>query len=168
MTTHLPAPALTSANPVLRVPPAAPADAAAYFTASLAFHTDVSDVAAALEAAEGGGDPGFVLVDTRSTQAWDQGHIPGAVHLPTAQIPQLAGAFLDHAVPVVVHCWGPGCNGAVRAAAALAGLGYQVKEMLGGIEYWIREGFGYRTAEGPARRDPDALTAPLGADACGC
>ncbi|CAG6397048.1 rhodanese-like domain-containing protein [Streptomyces cocklensis] len=173
MTTHLAtaataAPVVTSVNAVLRVPPATPADAAAYFTASLAFHTDVSDVAAALEAAQAGTDPGFVLVDTRSTEAWDQGHIPGAVHLPTAQIPQLAGTFLDRSVPVVVHCWGPGCNGAVRAAAALAGLGYQVKEMLGGIEYWIREGFGYETAEGPGRRDTDGLTAPLGAAACGC
>jgi rhodanese-related sulfurtransferase len=157
---------LTSANPVLRVPPAAPADAAAYFAASLAFHTDVSDVAAALAAEE---PPGFVLVDTRSTEAWEQGHIPGAVHLPTAQIPQLADAFLDRAVPVVVHCWGPGCNGATRAAHALASRGYQVKEMLGGIEYWIREGFGYETADGaPARRDADPLTAPAAAADCGC
>jgi rhodanese-related sulfurtransferase len=159
---------VTSTNAVLRVSPAAPAEAAAYFTASLAFHTDVSDVAAALHAAEPGTGPGFVLVDTRSTQAWDQGHIPGAVHLPTAQIPQLAATFLDRSVPVVVHCWGPGCNGATRAAAALAGLGYQVKEMLGGIEYWIREGFGYRTGEGPARREADVLTAPAGAADCGC
>ncbi|WP_327292807.1 rhodanese-like domain-containing protein [Streptomyces sp. NBC_01198] len=165
-TDHLVAgePAVTSVNAVLRVPPATPADAAAYFTASLAFHTDVSDVAAAFDA---GGDPGFVLVDTRSTEAWEQGHIPGAVHLPTGRL-TASTAFLDPAVPVVVHCWGPGCNGAARAAAALAGLGYQVKEMLGGIEYWIREGFGYETAAGPARREPDDLTAPFGSDACGC
>lgn len=71
-------------NPVLRVAPAAPAQAAAYFRASLAFHADVSDVAAALAA---GGDPGFVVVDSRSTESWDQGHIPGALHLPTALIP---------------------------------------------------------------------------------
>ena len=159
------APAVTSTNAVLRVPPAAPAAAAAHFAASLAFHTDVSDVAAALG---GGEDPGFVLVDTRSTQAWDQGHIPGAVHLPTAAIPELAHVLLDRQVPVVVHCWGPGCNGATRAAFALATLGHQVKEMLGGMEYWIREGFSYETADGPARRDPDALTAPVAADDCGC
>ena len=133
-----------------------PPTAAAYFAACLAFHTDVSDVAAALAA---GGDPGFVLVDSRSTEAWDQGHIPGAVHLPTARHPRAGRRLLDPAVPVVVHCWGPGCNGATRAAAALAGLGYQVKEMLGGIEYWIREGFGYETAD-RARRAADPLTAP--------
>ncbi|MFD3451494.1 rhodanese-like domain-containing protein [Streptomyces sp. NPDC058691] len=152
-------------NPVLRVPPAAPAQAAAYFAASLAFHTDVSDVAAAPAA---GGDPGFVLVDSRSTEAWEQGHIPGAVHLPTADIPRLAPALLDPAVPVVVHCWGPGCNGATRAALALAMLGYQVKEMLGGMEYWIREGFAYESAAGTEQRPADPLTAPTGAGDCGC
>ncbi|MEE4543851.1 rhodanese-like domain-containing protein [Streptomyces sp. V4-01] len=142
-----------------------PEAAAGYFAAALAFHTDVSDVAAALA---GGGDPGFTLVDSRSTESWHQGRIPGAVHLPTALIPQRAAQLLDPDRPVVVHCWGPGCNGALRAALALATLGYQVKEMLGGIEYWVREGFAYETAQGPARREPDALVAPLAADDCGC
>ncbi|WP_409235352.1 rhodanese-like domain-containing protein [Streptomyces sp. PA5.6] len=152
-------------NAVLRVPPAAPAAAAAYFGASLAFHADVSDVASALA---GDGDPGFVVIDTRSTASWDQGHVPGAVHLPTALIPEQAEALLDKAVPVVTYCWGPGCNGATRAALALAQRGYQVKEMLGGFEYWAREGFEFETWEGRERRDADPLTAPLDAGDCGC
>ncbi|WP_333775831.1 rhodanese-like domain-containing protein [Streptomyces sp. IBSBF 3136] len=154
----------TFVNPVLRTAPAAPAEAAAYFRASLAFHADVSDVAAVLAA---GGDPGFVVVDSRSTDSWDQGHVPGAVHLPTALIPEQAGQLLDKSVPVITYCWGPGCNGATRAALALAELGYQVKEMLGGFEYWAREGFAYETWQGPARRDADPLTAPLAGE-CGC
>ncbi|MEU3600459.1 rhodanese-like domain-containing protein [Streptomyces sp. NPDC006798] len=165
------APAAPAPDAVLRTPPAAPADAAAYFRASLAFHTDVSDVAAALTAggAPGGpADPGFVLVDTRSTAAWEQGHIPGARHLPTALVPEQAERLLDPAVPVVTYCWGPGCNGATRAALALAERGYRVKEMLGGFEYWVREGFGYETWEGGDRRAPDPLTAPAGAADCGC
>ncbi|MFD7873600.1 rhodanese-like domain-containing protein [Streptomyces sp. NPDC059766] len=157
--------ATATANPVLRVPPAVPAEAAAYFRANLVFHADVSDVAAAL-AAEG--DPGFVVLDSRSTGSWDQGHIPGAVHLPTALIAVQADRLLDKSVPVVTYCWGPGCNGATRAALVLAELGYQVKEMLGGFEYWVREGFAYETWEGPARRDADALTAPVDAQDCGC
>ncbi|MER5754003.1 rhodanese-like domain-containing protein [Streptomyces sp. NPDC002088] len=157
--------AATAVNPVLRVAPAAPAEAAAYFRASLVFHADVSDVATALAA---GGDPGFVVLDSRSTESWDQGHIPGAVHLPTALIPEQAEQLLDKSVPVVTYCWGPGCNGATRAAFALAELGYQVKEMLGGFEYWAREGFAYETWEGPARRDADPLTAPVDAEDCGC
>ncbi|GGW11546.1 sulfurtransferase [Streptomyces capoamus] len=153
-----------SANPVLRVAPAAPTEAAAWFRASLAFHADVSDVAAALAA---DGDPGFVLVDSRSALSFDQGHLPGAVHLPTALVPERAGRLLDKDVPVVTYCWGPGCNGATRAALALAERGYRVKEMLGGFEYWAREGFAYETGRGPARRDPDPLTAPVDGD-CGC
>jgi rhodanese-related sulfurtransferase len=155
----------TTVNPVLRVAPAAPADAAAHFRAGLAFHTDVSDVAAALDT---GGDPGFVLVDSRSTEAWDQGHIPGALHLPTALVPEQAGQLLDRSVPVVTYCWGPACNGAARAALALAELGYQVKEMLGGFEYWVREGLAFETWQGCERRTPDPLTAPVDAGDCGC
>ncbi|WP_030976359.1 rhodanese-like domain-containing protein [Streptomyces sp. NRRL S-1824] len=155
----------SAGNPVLRVPPASPAAAAAYFGASLAFHADVSDVAAALAADV---DPGFVVLDSRSTASWDQGHIPGAVHLPTALIAEQARDLLDPAVPVVTYCWGPGCNGGARAALALAELGYQVKEMLGGFEYWAREGFEFETWEGRRRRAADPLTAPVDSDDCGC
>lgn len=155
----------TAVNPVLRVAPAAPAAAAAYFRASLAFHADVSDVAAALATDD---DPGFVVLDSRSTEAWDQGHIPGAVHLPTALVAEQAVRLLDRAVPVVTYCWGPGCDGATRAALALAELGFQVKEMLGGFEYWVREGFEYETWRGRERRAADALTAPVDAEDCGC
>ncbi|MFE9774554.1 rhodanese-like domain-containing protein [Streptomyces sp. NPDC005931] len=155
----------TTVNPVLRVAPASPARAAAHFRASLALHADVSDVAAAFAA---GGDPGFVLVDSRSTEAWDQGHVPGAVHLPTALVAEQAGALLDPSVPVVTYCWGPGCNGAARAALALAELGYHVKEMLGGFEYWVREGLVFETWRGREQRAPDPLTAPVAGDDCGC
>ncbi|MGW4731748.1 rhodanese-like domain-containing protein [Streptomyces shenzhenensis] len=154
---------VNAVDPVLRVPPATPAEAAAHFRAALACHADVSDVAAALAA----GDPGFVVLDSRSAAAFDQGHIPGAVHLPTAFIAERAGRLLDRSVPVVTYCWGPGCNGATRAALALAELGYQVKEMLGGFEYWAREGFPYDTRRGRESRPVDPLTAPPAAD-CGC
>ncbi|WP_330174751.1 rhodanese-like domain-containing protein [Streptomyces sp. NBC_01498] len=162
---------MTAPDPVLRVPPASPAEAAAHFRASLRLYADVSDVAAGLAAEGDSGsvvrDPGFVVLDSRSTESWDQGHVPGAVHLPTALIAERAGDVLDRSVPVVTYCWGPGCNGATRAALALAELGYQVKEMLGGFEYWVREGFAYETLRGPERREPDGLTAPV-AGACGC
>jgi rhodanese-related sulfurtransferase len=135
-----------------------------FFAARLACQTDVSDVHAALES----GDPGFVLIDSRGGAGWHQAHIPGAVHLPTADIPASAPRLLDPAVPVVTYCWGPGCNGATRAALALAELGYQVKEMLGGIEYWQREGFPVDTATGSVRAAPDPHTAPVGAIGCAC
>jgi rhodanese-related sulfurtransferase len=133
--------------------------AVAFFTARLTFQTDVADVHAALEQA----DPGFVLIDSRGTPAWRQGPIPGAVHLPTAEIPMRAGLLLDPAVPLVTYCWGPGCNGATRAALAFAHLGYRTREMIGGVEYWIREGFPIETDTATSTAAPDPLTAP-----CGC
>jgi rhodanese-related sulfurtransferase len=151
-------------NPVLATPPAAPAQAAAWFAAALAMQTDVSDVRAALLT----GAPGFALVDSRGLPAWQQGHIPGAIHLPTDQLAARAAELLDPAVPVVTYCWGPGCNGATRAALLLAGLGYAVKEMIGGIEYWIREGFAVRTAAGELTRAADPLTAPAAVPGCAC
>jgi rhodanese-related sulfurtransferase len=134
-------------------------DAVTFFAARLAFQTDVADVHTALAS----GDPGFVLVDSRSGAAWAQGRIPGAVHLPITEIPERAAPLLDPGVPVVTYCWGPGCNGATRAALALARRGYVVREMLGGVEYWTREGFPVETATGLTRSAADPLTAP-----CGC
>ncbi|WP_019630548.1 rhodanese-like domain-containing protein [Actinomadura atramentaria] len=149
---------------VLSVPAAAPADAAAHFAARLAFETDASDVRADLAA----GVLGLVVVDVRGADAWAQGRIPGALHLPVARIAADAPALVDPAATVVTYCWGPGCNGATRAALAFARLGYRVKEMLGGFEYWVREGFPYDTDAGPARRPADDLTAPRDAVSCDC
>jgi rhodanese-related sulfurtransferase len=147
-------------NPVLAVPPADPRRAAAAYAERLALQTDVSDVHAALTA----GTTDFVLLDSRSDESWAQGHIPGAVHLPTAQIPHRAAGMLDPSLPVVTYCWGPGCNGATRAALALALQGYAVKEMLGGVEYWIREGLPLRTGEKLVTVPTDPLVGPV----CGC
>jgi rhodanese-related sulfurtransferase len=136
-----------------------PAQSAAHFSARLGLYTDVSDVRAALAS----GDPGFTLVDTRARVAWDQGHVPGAVHLPRTEVAERAAALVAPSRPVVVYCWGPGCNGATRAALALARAGFEVREMLGGYEYWVREGLPVATASGIEHPTPDPLTVP-----CGC
>jgi rhodanese-related sulfurtransferase len=138
--------------------------AAAHFQAKLRFETDPSDVHAALIS----GDPAFVVVDSRGDAAWEQGHLPGALHLPTAQIGDRAAALLDPAVPVVTYCWGPGCNGSTRAALALSELGYQVREMIGGFEYWTREGLPTEAHNTTRRVTPDPLTAPASTPACDC
>jgi len=143
---------------------AAPTLAVDHFAARLAFETDVSDVRAALQDAR----PDLVLIDSRGSAAWDQGHIPGALHLPTAEIPDRSGALVPTTALVITYCWGPGCNGATRAALAFARLGYHVKEMLGGYEYWVREGFPVRTAAGLVSQPPDPLTAPVTGITCAC
>jgi rhodanese-related sulfurtransferase len=133
---------------------ATPAEAVAHFRGRLGFESDVSDVAAALAEPE----PGFLLVDTRNDASWAQGHVPGAIHLPWRRITAEAAERIPAGTPVVVYCWGPGCNGATHAALELALLGYPVKEMLGGFEYWVREGFAFDSADGLAQLPPDALT----------
>lgn len=135
-----------------------------HFENRLRFETDVSDVHAAVES----GDPGFVLVDSRGQAAWDQGHLPGALHLPTALIAARAVDLIPRGTPVVTYCWGPGCNGATKAALEFAKLGYEVREMLGGYEYWVREGFAVQTRTGLLTRRADPLTAPASGPACEC
>ncbi|GLZ07307.1 sulfurtransferase [Actinomadura sp. NBRC 104412] len=149
----------------LRIPAAPAAAAIAHFSARLAFETDVSDVAADLER----GAPGIVVVDTRNADAWRQGHVAGAVHLPRVEIPRRAAGLVPAGATVIVYCWGPGCNGATKAALAFARLGHPVKEMIGGFEYWAREGFPVETGAGQVvRRSPDPLTAPVSDLSCAC
>ncbi|GAA2813946.1 rhodanese-like domain-containing protein [Nonomuraea dietziae] len=149
---------------VTAVPAADKAAALAHFTARLAFETDVSDVAADLaDKAEG-----VVVIDSRSLESWNQGHVEGAIHLPTREIAATAEGLVPREATVVVYCWGPGCNGGTKAALEFARLGYRVKEMIGGFEYWAREGFPVETASGVARRSIDPLTAPVSGVACAC
>lgn len=115
---------------------------AEYFRAKLQFEIDVMDVADALP------DTGLFLVDSRRRASWDHGHIPGAIHLPTAEIPDRAAGLIPPGSQVVVYSWGPGCNGSAVAALALAELGYSVREMIGGIEYWSRNGLSVETEDG--------------------
>lgn len=51
---------------------------------------------------------------------------------------------------LVVYCAGPHCNGADRAAMAIARLGRPVKKMIGGITGWIDEGFELERARADA------------------
>ncbi|MCW3494725.1 rhodanese-like domain-containing protein [Microbacterium sp. SSM24] len=121
-----------------------------YFAAKLSLETDASDVYAAQKAGER-----FVLVDVRSDEGWAQGRITGAVHMPHAEIAARAPEELDPSIPVVVYCWSPGCNGGAKGALAFAKLGYSVKEMIGGYEYWIREGQPIENDEGALPRTFD-------------
>jgi hypothetical protein len=44
---------------------------------------------------------------------------------------------------------------------ALSRLGYSVRELIGGFEYWAREGLQIEDEAGRSRRPIDNLTAPL-------
>jgi len=130
-----------------------------FFAAKLTYETDPADLAA--DRASGAAP---LVMDVRSDASWGQGRIPGAVHIPGAELSARAAAELpDRDARIVVYCWGPGCNGSTRAALTLATLGYtRVQELIGGFEYWAREGFAVVTDGGRTRREPDPLTAPVG------
>ncbi len=134
-------------NPVLEVSAAPSETAATHFAARLTFETDCADVAAALQSS----DPGFVLLHVVGTrEAYEARHVPGAVHLPHAEI---TGERMAEWAPVplfVVYCAGPHCNGADRAALKLARLGLPVKLMIGGLTGWADEGFAYATGPEPS------------------
>jgi rhodanese-related sulfurtransferase len=121
---------------VLETPPAGPQEAQRHFLAKLAVETDASDVMLDRQR----GQHGFLLIDARSAQDFEECHIPGAVNLPYRKITAESTAQFSKELPMVTYCWSPACNSATKAAARLSALGFQVKEMLGGIEYWRREG----------------------------
>lgn len=123
---------------LVREVPAAPSDIALqHFSRRLTFETDCSDVHASQQA----GDIDFVLVDVRGPLAYERGHVPGAINLPTRTLTAQALAAYAKTTLFVVYCAGPHCNGANKAAVRLATLGYPVKEMIGGVMGWLDEGF---------------------------
>ena len=121
---------------VLETPVASPDEASAHFLAKLSVETDISDLVFDLQK----GYDGFVVLDARDEASFEACHIPGAVNVPARRVDTETTREIPKEKAVVVYCWGPGCNGATKAALALAKLGFSVKELIGGIEYWRREG----------------------------
>lgn len=139
MTTTISIPAAGSAasagRRVTMVPAAAAAEASAHFQGRLAYEADPADVAADL----GDGTADFTLVDCRAAGNYRKAHLPGAVSLPWTEITAERALALPAGL-LVTYCWGPSCNAATKGAMLLAAHGRQVKELIGGLEYWIREG----------------------------
>jgi rhodanese-related sulfurtransferase len=117
---------------VLSTPAASCDEAYAFFQRKLRYETDPSDVYRDLQ----NGVDAFVVLDVRSPEAYAKSHVPGALHLPHTEMNAATAAALPHDKLLVVYCWGPGCNGATKAAMKLSALGFTVKEMIGGMEYW--------------------------------
>ncbi|MGG1518843.1 rhodanese-like domain-containing protein [Paenibacillus oryzisoli] len=121
---------------VLETPFASPEHTHRHYMNKLSVETDVADVRFDMQH----GLDDFLLIDVRSAKAYEECHIPGAINLPSNLISAETTAAFSTSKAIVVYCWGPACNGGTKGAARLSGLGFMVKEMLGGIEYWRREG----------------------------
>lgn len=129
-------------------------DRADYFAAKLAYETDASDLYARQRVTPGD----VVVIDVRSDAAWAQGRVAGAIHMHYSEITSRAAAEIPVGTDVVVYCWSPGCNAGVKGALEFTKLGYQVRELIGGFEYWVREGYPVADADGIHRRPVDPLT----------
>ncbi|WP_413699530.1 rhodanese-like domain-containing protein [Psychromonas sp. KJ10-10] len=113
--------------------PAAPSQLAnEFFARKLACETDCSDVYADIKA----DNQDYILLDVRSSEAFDKSHAITAVSMPHSEINAESFARFPKNTQFVVYCWGPGCNGATKVAVKISNLGFSVKEMIGGIHYW--------------------------------
>jgi molybdopterin/thiamine biosynthesis adenylyltransferase/rhodanese-related sulfurtransferase len=83
---------------------------------------------------------GAVLVDTRERHEWDEGHIPGAVHVPRSYLEmEIEAAVPQRDRPVILYC-AVGVR-SLLAGAQLKAMGYtEPISMMGGFELWKTEG----------------------------
>ena len=137
---------MPSPSKVLETPALASEEAHRHFSRKLALETDPADVYADMQS----GRAPFVLADVRSPADFANGHAAGALNMPHADISAETMAAHPADTLFVVYCWGPGCNGADKAALKLSALGRPVKIMIGGFEYWAeKEGYPVECAVGP-------------------
>jgi sulfur-carrier protein adenylyltransferase/sulfurtransferase len=92
------------------------------------------------------GDP--VIVDVREQDEWDEGHIPGAIHIPRGNLEsRIEAAAPDRGRPLLVYC--AAGNRSAFAAKTLDELGYgHVVSLAGGFTDWKRSGFAVELAAG--------------------
>lgn len=81
----------------------------------------------------------FVL-DVRTPDKFEAGHIPGALNIPMADLTaRLAELPKDKAI--VVYCSNITCWLSAKAALQLAEKGFTVQRFFGGMEEWSKAGF---------------------------
>ena len=97
------------------------------------------------EAEEQIAHPGTVVLDVREPDEYEQGALPGAVHIPRGHLEsQIENKVVDRDAPVVVYCAG-GTRSAF-AADTLSQLGYtDVVSVVGGFNKWKNEGRAWST-----------------------
>lgn len=101
-----------------------------------------TDVASIQERIERGDD--FLLIDVREESEWDQGHIPGAIHLGKGIIERdIERVVPDPDEELVLYCGGG--YRSVLAADSLGKMGYKAVSMSGGIRGWQSAGLPVET-----------------------
>jgi len=112
-----------------------------HYENKLAFEIDSWDLSVLLKAGDN-----VIVIDARSEEAYRVGHIPGAISLPHKTMREATTQHLDRSALYVTYCDGIGCNASTKGALNMAKLGFTVKELMGGLDWWIRDG--HPVAEG--------------------
>lgn len=86
-------------------------------------------------------DSRALLLDVREQEEWNARHIPGALHVPLAQIEKEASTqFPDKTTPIICQCRSG--KRSLIAAQTLKKLGFtDVTSLAGGIQAWEQAGF---------------------------
>jgi phage shock protein E len=81
-----------------------------------------------------------VIVDVRDKDEWDEGHIPGAIHMSRGTIElDIEEKIADQNAMIICHCGGGGRS--ALAAESLQKMGYKnVHNMAGGFKAWKAAG----------------------------
>ncbi|PKO34296.1 MAG: rhodanese [Betaproteobacteria bacterium HGW-Betaproteobacteria-7] len=124
-----------------------------HYAEKLAYETDSWDLQVALD----GGD-NVVVIDARSPEAYARRRIPGAINLPHRTMSDETTVGIDRAALVVVYCDGIGCNASTKGALNMTRLGFRVKELIGGLDWWRRDG----------HHIEENVTGAADGAACGC
>ena len=83
-------------------------------------------------------NPGVQLVDVRTPDEFAAGNIPGSVNIDvlTGHFGETAATMLDKAYTVAVYCRSG--NRSKNAAKTLSMMGYNVVELNGGYNDWVK------------------------------
>ncbi len=81
-----------------------------------------------------------IIVDVREDDEWNQGHIPGAIHIPLGQLSTRLSELEPYKnSPIITQCRSR--KRSAQAQLALTSAGFSsVYSMDGGIQAWSKEG----------------------------
>ncbi len=107
-----------------------------HYENKLSFEMDPSDLFDALNNGKK-----VIALDTRKAFGYEAEHIPGAINIPHREMTEENTRHLDKEFLYVTYCDGIGCNASTKGALNMSKLGFKVKELMGGIEWWKFDGY---------------------------
>jgi len=115
-------------------PPGVAMDATEYFRTKVEYEISPAALKARMAEKE------VLVLDVRDRESFAKEHIAGARNIPLEEIHKSFASLPDDKT-IVAYCWSFSCQAAARAAIELAQKGFQVQELIGGIEEWKRLNF---------------------------